>query len=221
MRLSGLIFDLDGTLGDTLPVCFAAFRVTFRHYLKREYSDREIRALFGPTEEGIFQDMFPDQWQDALAMYLREYRRAHQTCRQPFPGIPDALSLLQEREIRLAIVTGKGPGSAKILLEEMGMADAFDIVEAGSPRGGVKPASMRKVLDAWKLPPTTIAYIGDAPSDIRSAHEIGATPLGAGWAGTADCSLLAVLNPLHTFTTTQQFLDWIHRDVILPPSAKA
>ena len=40
MQLHGFIFDLDGTLGDTLPVCFAAFRVTFRHYLKRAYSDR-------------------------------------------------------------------------------------------------------------------------------------------------------------------------------------
>jgi phosphoglycolate phosphatase-like HAD superfamily hydrolase len=59
MSLQGVIFDLDGTLGDTLPVCFAAFRETFRHYLGREYSDREIRAMFGPTEEGIIQRMIP------------------------------------------------------------------------------------------------------------------------------------------------------------------
>ncbi len=212
MNLRGLIFDLDGTLGDTLPVCFAAFRVTFRHYLKREYTDQQIRAMFGPTEDGIFQDMFPDTWRDALDMYLHEYRQAHATCREPFPGIPEALSLLQERDIRLAIVTGKGPGSAKISLEEMGMADVFDIVEAGSPRGGVKPQCMRKVLEAWKLPPTEIACIGDAPSDIRSAHDIGATPLGAAWAATADYNALDSLKPLHTFTATQQFREWIDHE---------
>jgi pyrophosphatase PpaX len=213
MKLRGLIFDLDGTLGDTLPVCFEAFRVTFRHYLNREYTDQQIRAMFGPTEDGIFQDLFPDTWQDALAMYLREYRLAHSTCPGPFPGIPEALSLLRDRQIRLAIVTGKGPGSAKISLEQMGMADAFDIVEAGSPRGGIKPDCMRKVLDAWKLPATEIACIGDAPSDIRSAHEIGATPLGAAWAGTADYDALASLKPLHTFTTTRQFSEWIQHDL--------
>ena len=63
------------------------------------------------------------------------------------------------------------------------------------------------------MKPEQVACIGDAPSDIRSAHEIGATPLGAAWAGTADFDALATLKPLHTFTTTQQFLKWIERDV--------
>ncbi|MDA1312801.1 MAG: HAD family hydrolase [Acidobacteria bacterium] len=213
MNLRGLIFDLDGTLGDTLPICFDAFRVTFRHYLKREYNDKQIRAMFGPTEEGIFQDMFPGTWEDALGMYLREYRRAHATCREPFPGMPEALSLLRERQVRLAIVTGKGPGSAKISLQEMGLADAFEIVEAGSPRGGVKPDSMRKVLEVWNMKAEQVACIGDAPSDIRSAHEIGATPLGAAWAAGANYDALASLKPLHTFTATEQFREWIHNEL--------
>ena len=59
MRLDGMIFDLDGTLGDTLPVCFAAFRTTFQSCLGRDYFDREIRAMFGPSEEGIFERLMP------------------------------------------------------------------------------------------------------------------------------------------------------------------
>jgi pyrophosphatase PpaX len=209
LHLRGIIFDLDGTLGDTLPVCFAAFRVTFRHYLQREYTDQEIRAMFGPTEDGIFQEMFPSHWEESLAMYLNEYRRAHNDCKDPFPGIPDALDILKEQGLRTAIVTGKGPGSAKISLEEMGLAEAFDIVEAGSPRGGIKPDCMRKVLQAWGLPANHVACIGDAPSDIRSAHEIGATALGAAWASTANFESLAALKPSRTFTSTQQFIEWI------------
>jgi pyrophosphatase PpaX len=209
LHLRGIIFDLDGTLGDTLPVCFAAFRVTFRHYLKREYTDREIRAMFGPTEDGIFQDMFPSHWEESLTMYLSEYRLAHRECRDPFPGILEVLDLLKEQGLRAAIVTGKGPGSARISLEEMGLAEAFDIVEAGSPRGGIKPDCMRKVLQAWDLPAEQVACVGDAVSDIRSAREIGATELGAAWASTANYDSLAALNPSHTFTSTQQFIEWI------------
>lgn len=209
MQLRGIIFDLDGTLGDTLPVCFAAFRVTFRHYLKREYTDVEIRGMFGPTEDGIFQDLFPSHWEESLAMYLREYRRAHQGCRDPFSGIPEALDLIKAQGLRAAIVTGKGPGSAKISLEEMGLAEAFDIVEAGSPRGGIKPDCMRKVLKAWDLPAEQVACVGDAVSDIRSAHEIGATALGAAWASTANYDSLAAVKPSRTFTSTQQFIEWI------------
>ena len=209
MNLRGLIFDLDGTLGDTLPVCFTAFRITFRHYLNRHYSDKQIRAMFGPTEEGIFQDMFPEFWEEACAMYLSEYRRAHQNCREPFPGIPEALAILKRLGLRTAIVTGKGPGSARISLEEMGLAEAFDTVEAGSPRGGIKPECMLKVLAAWDLPADQVACVGDAPSDIRSAHEIGATALGAAWAPTSSYETLAALNPSRTFTTTEQFIEWI------------
>lgn len=50
MNLRGVIFDLDGTLGDTLPVCYAAYREVFEGYLGKTYRDEEIAALFGPNE---------------------------------------------------------------------------------------------------------------------------------------------------------------------------
>ena len=59
MRIQGVIFDLDGTVGDTLPVCFASFREVFAAFLGVHYSDREIRGMFGPTEQGIIQRMIP------------------------------------------------------------------------------------------------------------------------------------------------------------------
>jgi pyrophosphatase PpaX len=209
MSLQGVIFDLDGTLGDTLPVCFAAFRETFRHYLGREYGDREIRAMFGPTEEGILQDLLADRWEEGLHHYLDAYRAAHVQCPAPFPGINDVLRRLKQRGIPMAIVTGKGPHSAGISLEALGLADLFEVVEAGSARGGVKPQAMRKVVTAWGLDPTDVACLGDAPSDIRSAHEIGAIALGAAWASTADHNLLATHNPHVLFRQVSEFAAWV------------
>jgi phosphoglycolate phosphatase-like HAD superfamily hydrolase len=103
MSLQGVIFDLDGTLGDTLPVCFAAFRETFRRYVGREYSDREIRAMFGPAEEGILQDLLADRWEEGLRHYLDAYRAAHAQCPAPFPGISDVLGGLKQRGVPMAI----------------------------------------------------------------------------------------------------------------------
>ena len=52
--LRGVIFDLDGTLADTLPVCYAAFRAAFHRYVpERTFSDAEITSFFGPNEEGV------------------------------------------------------------------------------------------------------------------------------------------------------------------------
>lgn len=215
MQIKGMIFDLDGTLGDTLPVCFTGFRVTLRHYMGRDYDDGEIRSMFGPTEEGIFQDLVPDDWEAALQMYLREYTAAHEVCQEPFAGVEDVLRQLRRQRLRLGVVTGKGPGTAEISLREMGLEGLFDPVVAGSPRGGVKPECMRRVLETWQLDASAIACVGDAPSDIRSAHEVGAIALGAAWAGTSDYGALDAVQPLETFRATEEFGEWVARNVTM------
>ena len=89
--LGGVIFDLDGTLGDTLPVCFAAFRSTFERFLGVEYTDAEIRAMFGPTEEGMLTARVPQAAEQAVSHYLAGYAANHHLCPTPFDGIADAV----------------------------------------------------------------------------------------------------------------------------------
>ena len=209
MRIQGVIFDLDGTVGDTLPVCFAGFREVFAAFLGVHYSDREIRGMFGPTEQGIIQRMIPGRWEEGFAAYLAAYERAHRDCPAPFPGMPELLESLRERGIPLAIVTGKGPRSAEISLRVMGLTQYFDIVEAGSAERNVKPASMRKVVEAWGLDPKCVLSVGDAPSDIRSAKEVGLIPVAAAWAPSTDAASLGALEPVELFDAIPPFGDWI------------
>jgi phosphoglycolate phosphatase-like HAD superfamily hydrolase len=212
MPLQGVIFDLDGTVGDTLPVCFFAFREVFQTYLGRTYSDKEIRAMFGPTEEGMIEQAVPDRFDEAFAAYLSAYEKGHASCCEPFPGMRQVMQALEHRRVRRAIVTGKGPHSAAISLRVLGLANSFERVEAGSPRGNVKPEKMRRVIEAWGLDPATIACVGDAPSDIRAARENGAIPLAAAWASTADYEALRALGAHETFRRVEEFLEWIERN---------
>ena len=193
--LSGVIFDLDGTLGDTLPVCYRAFAAVLRRRLGRDFSDGEIHAMFGPSEEGILERLCPDDAESALDEYLDEYRRAHGACPRPFDGIESLLESLRRRGVRLAIVTGKGPRSARISLDAFGLRGFFPVVEAGSPVGGVKPAAMRRALDRWGLSPAAVAGVGDSPSDIRSAQQVGIASVAAAWAPGADRAGLAACGP--------------------------
>lgn len=209
MDIHGVIFDLDGTVGDTLPVCFAGFREVFANFLGADYSDAEIRAMFGPTEEGIIQRMTPGRWEEAFAAYLAAYERAHSICPAPFPGIPELLEALRKRRVPMAIVTGKGPRSAEISLRVMGLAPYFDIVEAGSAAENVKPGNMRKVVDSWSLDPGQVASVGDAPSDIRSAREAGLIPIAAAWAATTDAEVLRSLKPVEMFDSVSRLRDWL------------
>ena len=209
MPLRGVIFDLDGTIADTLPVCFAAFREVFQDALGRDYTDQEVRAMFGPAEEGIFQRLVPDDWERRLEQFLAAYQRFHSLCPEPFPGMRLAIEKLREHDIRLGIVTGKGPRSAAISLRELGLDGVFEPVQAGSPNGGVKPDAMRRVLDGWGLPPNEVASIGDARPDVESSRQLGMTSLAAAWASTANFEMLNSLAPDAIFRRVGEFHDWI------------
>lgn len=213
MNLRGIIFDLDGTLANTLPVCFEAFREVLHEYLGRHYTDQQVRQLFGPSETGIFNDLIPHHSREALMSYLSAYERAHRNCQEPFRGVRQILSSLKKRDVRCAIVTGKGAESAAISLEVLKLADFFNMVEAGSPNGANKPTAMKKVLDFWKLNSNQIAAIGDSRSDINAAKEVGIVALGAAWAKTSDPNLLASLSPSAVFRSTAEFKNWINEHV--------
>jgi phosphoglycolate phosphatase/pyrophosphatase PpaX len=113
MRFAGMIWDLDGTLANTLPVCIAAMQHALAAHTGRHYSDAEIVALFGVTEAGMIQRVIQDGWREAERAYLAEYERLHDSTLTVFPGIEETLQGLRDRSIRLAIVTGKGQESAR------------------------------------------------------------------------------------------------------------
>lgn len=213
MTIRALIFDLDGTIGDTLPVCFAAYRRVFREFLNRDFTDEEITAMFGPDEEGIFRGMVPDRWQAARERYLRVYEDVHTLCPEPFPGIEEALRLLKTRGVRMGIVTGKGLETTVLTLKQFGLLDYFDAIGPGDPARAIKPQVIRRQLAEWGIPITQAAYIGDTAYDIEAAKEAGVIPLAAAWAATTDLGSVEAAEPFETFFTIQSFVDWIDKNV--------
>ena len=206
---SGVIFDLDGTLGDTLPVCFEAFRRVFASYLDVYYGDDEIRAMFGPTEEGILAARIPHDGTGAMAMYLEEYAAAHHLAPQPFAGIVGVLDDLAARGVPMAVVTGKGPHSAALSLHHWSLTERFDGVEAGSDVGNIKDRNMARVVSRWGVEPGAVVSVGDAPTDVHAAREVGLVAVGAAWASTTDRSRLEAEQPDHIFDDVAGFSQWL------------
>ena len=211
MNLQGVIFDLDGTLANTLPVCFAAFRRAYYEFTGKTYTDQEVEATFGPSEEGAIQRAVPEaHWDACLQVFLEEYDRVHgELCRAPFPGMVEVLEWLQAQGIRRAIVTGKGAHSAKISLRHTGLAPYFSEIETGSVQGVIKPQAIQKIVAGWGIPSETVAYVGDALADVHSARTAGVVPLAAAWTPTADYTGLEKLVPYATFRTVESFASWL------------
>lgn len=214
MNIQGILFDLDGTLANTIPLCIKAYQQTLLHFTRRSFTEEEITTHFGVSEEGIFQRMLPQQWEVAMQHYLETYKNLHHECSEPFPQIETALQLLKERGVRLALVTGKGPVTAEMTLEYLHIAHYFDAVEAGSPTAVIKEQAIRKILASWQMAPEVAAYIGDTGSDMEEAVAAGVLPLGADWAQTSTLHLLTSIKPFATFKTITAFIDWLDHNIV-------
>ncbi len=207
--LRGVLFDLDGTLGNTLPICIGAFRKAILPFAGRELSDEEIIHTFGPSEEGTVHVLAPGHEAEALSEYLRHYAELHDSCREPFPGVVELLTDLKNRGVRLALVTGKGQGSADITLARFRLAPFFEHIEVGSPLGPRKADAIRDILAWWNMEPTAALYVGDAPSDIPAARKAGTFVVAAAWAETAEPEILRAENPDALFTSLREFEAWL------------
>lgn len=207
--IKAVIFDLDGTIGNTLALCVAAFKKTIEPIIGREFSNEEIIATFGPSEEGTIMKLIPEHYDNGIAGYLEAYKELHGMCSTPFEGMEDILKWLKSKNIIVALVTGKGRKSCDITLDVYQMADFFDMVETGSPEGPIKPEGIMAVLNKFNLNPNEAIYVGDAPSDVISSRKVGVPVISAAWADTADVEELKKLNPDEIFTTVDELKNYL------------
>lgn len=204
----GVIFDLDGTLGETLPVCFAAFRSVFERDHGVTYDDAAIRQMFGPSDRGVLAANGHGDPDDLLAEYLAEYAAHHSEADEPFPGIVDVLDALRPR-VPVAVVTGKGRQSALLSLRHWGILDKFAAVMAGGDDGDIKIENMQAVVATWGVAPKDVVAIGDIDLDVHRARIAGIRPVSAAWSNRADITRLEGANPEALFMQVGDFWQWL------------
>lgn len=209
-KISAVIFDLDGTLANTLPLCIKAFRCAIEPLIDRILSDEEIIATFGPSEEGTIMALAPGYYEQGMVAYLHHYEQLHDMCGAAFAGMEPILKKLQEQAVRIAMVTGKGHRSTDISLKYFGLDSYFELVETGSPAGPKKIAGIDAVLNCLNgVNREEVIYVGDAPGDIIAAKENNIKVIAAAWAETAEPEKLIPLSPDKIFYSVQDFANWL------------
>jgi phosphoglycolate phosphatase len=121
-------FDLDGTIGDTIPMCIHTFKKAVSPYCNWQLSDKEIIQTFGLNEEGTILKIVDKEYQEkALSDFYIQYQKFHRMCLAPFGGIKELITELKNRNIRVVLITGKGERSCQITLEQFDMGNSCDI----------------------------------------------------------------------------------------------
>lgn len=210
-KIKGIIFDLDGTLADTLPLCIKSFQLAFEEITGIKYPESRIIQFFGQTEEGITKSIEPDRWQECFDAYIRIYKENHHLCPAIFDGTREILDFLKENNYKIAMVTGKGKPSADITLDYFGIKNYFEYIETGSAEGVIKDKCITKILNCWQIPANQTAYIGDQPSDITCSKKAGVIPIAVTWASTTNTELLEKENPYKIFSKIEDFKDWLEQ----------
>lgn len=208
-NLKGIIFDYDGTLADTLPLCILAFQLAYKEVTGKDITEEEITRHFGKSEEGIIAEIAKEHYDKALFAYVNTYKNQHHLCPKPFDGVVEILESINRQGIKCALITGKGKQTIDIALDYMNLRKYFEYVEHGHPQRSIKTESMLKIADLWGLKPSEIAYVGDQPSDIIEARAAGAVSVAVSWAKTSKHEKLTEKAPDKLFAKIDDFKNWL------------
>jgi HAD superfamily hydrolase (TIGR01509 family) len=180
------IFDLDGTLLDSLPLTFTAFREALRPWVGRDLTDQEIYARFGPADHEIVASWAgPEHAAEAVNRLMDAYARSVEQV-APYDGVLAMLEVLKGRGLRLALCTGRGRPSTELLIQHLGLGTWFDVVVTGEevPCPKPEPDGILRTAELLEIPPGQVLYTGDSVKDVDAGVRAGAFTVAALWAGT-------------------------------------
>lgn len=181
--LEAVLFDLDGTLIDTVELILDSFRYTTRAVLGRTIPDEELMEHVGcPLVHQM--RLFDEERADELVSVYREYNaRVHDDLIREYEGVEAVLVELKGRNIPLGIVTSKSHAVAQRGLDRFGLAGyfrtmvAFDDVEIHKP----DPHPLRVAAGTLGVSLENCIYLGDSPHDMNAALSGDAIAVAALW----------------------------------------
>jgi phosphoglycolate phosphatase len=206
-------FDLDGTTGETIPLCIKSFKDAVYSYSGKELSDEDIIQTFGLNVEGMMKKALGKGWERALNDYYILYQKMHIMCPEPFEGIKELITKLKIRHVLATLVTGKGKRTCQITLQQFGMENCFDAIETGSPDKNIKTEALINLQNKYELSSDELVYVGDTVSDVISCKQAGVQCLSAAWAKSSDLKQLQEYNEGYVFQTIQSLQEYIFNHI--------
>lgn len=210
-KYKGIIFDIDGTLTYTNRLIFDSFNHIAEKYLNKKFSDEEIIALFGPTEDVILKQMFPDKFEAVRKSYYEYYNKNHDIALL-YSGMKELLLDVKRENIILGIFTGKGRTSSLITLNFLGIRELFDMIVTGDDVKEHKPSpeGILKFVETFHLNSKEVLMVGDAPSDIKASIEAGVDIASVIWDSYSEHEVRK-LNSKNIFHTVEELRNFIFK----------
>jgi len=198
VRLSTFLFDLDGTLIDSVDLILRSYRHTLRTHRGYEPPDELWLKGLGTPIRVQLREWSQDPVEiEAMAKTYSVYNSEHHDrLVRPYDGIVDAVAQLKAEGKRLALVTSKVRGGAQRGLRVAGLDTAFDVIVGADDVRNPKPHPEPVLSAIEQLGSTAVetVFIGDSRHDIESGRAAGVLTAAALW-GPFDRAHLEDLEP--------------------------
>lgn len=188
MSFRAVLFDLDGTLLDSLEDIADSVNAVLKRRDLPERPVRDYRLLVGEGVPSLVRRAFPELAAEGsiepLVQEVREeYSRRRDAKTRPYPGVPELLDALAARGLPMAILSNKPDPFTRRVVAERLRGWAFAAVRGALPEKALKPdpACALELARGLGVPPGAFLYLGDTAVDMRTAVSAGMFPAGALW----------------------------------------
>ncbi|WP_455663589.1 HAD family hydrolase [Phocaeicola sp.] len=212
-----VIFDLDGTLLNTIADLAAATNQALQHYGYPTHDTEAYRFFVGNGINKLFERALPEgertkenvlKIRSRFVPYYDEHN-ADLSC--PYPGIPELLSVLQQEEIMLAVASNKYQAATQKLITHY--FPAINFVEVLGQREGIPakpdPSIVHDIIAKAGVKKEEVLYVGDSNVDMQTAHNAGVTAVGVAW-GFRPRMELEALHPAYIIEKAAELLSLLY-----------
>lgn len=177
-----ILFDLDGTLLDSLPLIRQSFEHVFKD-MEIPWGQGEVMQTIGLPLVEICRLFGKDRQEEMFERYLTFQDTIHDHIIRVFPGAIECLSILKEQNLPLGVVTSKRRRMTHRGLQITGLDKFFDVTVTMEDTPRHKPAAdpILRAMEQIKAMPAATIYIGDSHFDILAGKNAGVTTVGVTW----------------------------------------
>ena len=218
MKLNSVVFDLDGTLLDTLGDLRDSVNFALQKNNLPKRTTEEIRSFVGNgirllIELSVPQNTPIEVTDQCFADFKAYYKDHSAILTKPYDGVIDLMAALKSRGIKVAVVSNKADFAVKDLMEDYfsGLYDCAYGERAGIPRKPEPDAVFAAIKEMGAEAESTV-YIGDSEVDVITSKNAGLPCIAVTW-GFRDKMVLEALQPEYIVDSSEEILNIIERGI--------
>jgi phosphoglycolate phosphatase len=198
MKYKGIIFDLDGTLVNSLEDISDAMNTVLTGLNYPTHTYDTYQYFIGSGLRNLVSKALPasnnsdEQIEICFDCMINEYREVCTIKTKPYEGIKELLDLLTSQNIKLAVFSNKADELTKKIASEI-FPDYFNAAVGLSTEALKKPnpSEALAIAEKWNLKPEEVLFVGDSDIDMQTAVNANMFPVGVTWGYRTEAELRA------------------------------